>query len=76
MTRSTLWTIVAVLAVGAGSTMLHNAYQERARQAQAEARPSGGSCSLCAAHKADLELMRQEKARSSDREKKDDADEE
>ena len=70
-----VWVTAAVLAIGSGTTMLHAAYQERARQAQAEAQTSGANCSLCAAHKADLELMRQENAQASGRERESGPDE-
>ncbi len=58
--------VIAFLAIGAGGRFAYDAYREHERQERLEALPTGASCSLCPAGKADhLERMREVNAKRS-----------
>ena len=56
---------MALVVIGAGGKLAYDARREGEIRKRLEAPSSGATCSLCSAHKADLQRLREYKAQRS-----------
>ena len=62
---ATLSIAIALVVIGAGAKLAYDAHREQESCKRMEELSTGVTCSLCAAHKADLERLRAYKAQRS-----------